>query len=246
MKHAAGGIGLVGVLIVAGALYFTGAGAWMLTSMQGLSQNCYRLVPSFAASAGSKACTVLARGVDVVSDASGKAGAFMQSLRDRFQSGISSSVDMGGIENAFQRSLAGLASPADALNQMVQRGPQPYGGGSITQQFQQAVDSFTIGQRYMHSGGMERALPWLQHSARQPQGFGVMSQLSLGNIYSRGGSGVKPDAVQAQAYYRLAFDSLSVLNASNSPQARQILQGLPASPRVMQQQIIEEMRRLQK
>lgn len=247
MRASGGGIGLVGVLVVVGLLYFTGAGAWMVNGLAGLSQSCISMVPSFATKIGYPVCGGVAKGVEFTDDMSTRVGNFIRSIEERFNDIFSSAPNIGSVRelnDSLRYAVADLASSKDTLNQMIQNGPQQLMSGNLGQQFQQAVDSFTIGQFYMNRGGISEALPWLQQSARQPNGFGVMSQLSLGDLYSRGGAGVQPNNAQAQAYYQLAAQSLQQLSASNTPQAQQMLSTLPASPQVIQQQIQQALTQL--
>lgn len=246
MRSATGGAGLVGVLLLGGALFYTGAGGWIINNMQGLSQNCFNLVPSMMANAGGVMCRGYARGVDTVEGWSQSAGDFLRNIESYFHD--ASEMKLNAVEQwggRMRREFSGLASPADQLSQMIARGPGSLSGQSIAQQFQQAVDGFTIGQYYLQQGGGAQALPWLQQSARQPGGFGLMSQLSLGGMYGQGAAGVPANPMQAQAYYQLALGSLAQLQTSNTPQAQQILQTLPVSPQQMQQQIAQAMQQLQ-
>jgi len=245
MRASGGGIGLVGVVIIIGALYFTGAGSWMMNGLSGLSQNCATMIPNFAASIGYPVCGGVSKGVEFTDDATTRVGNFIRSIEEQFSSGARFG-SLSELNESLKYAVADLASPKDALNQMISRGPQQLMGGKISQQFQQAVDSFTIGQFYVNRGGLADALPWLQQSAHQPNGFGVMSQLSLGDIYSRGGAGIQPDPRQAQAYYQMASQSLTQLNASNTPQAQQMLGTLPASPQEIQRQIQQTIAQLKR
>ena len=236
-----GGVGLGGLLIVIAALYFTGAGSWMLNRIQNLPDQCYAASMQIAPSIGDPICRGLGKAVTVVVNYSNSASASLHALREKILGGGSSSSSTGtsSLGSSIQESIASLSSSADQLQQMISDGPQQITGGNAGQQFQRAVDSFTIGQQYASSGNAAQAIPWLQQGARQPRGFGVMSQLSLANMYRVGGRGVAADPVKAQTYYGLASNSLGELSQSNTPEAQQLLQTFPASPQAVQQEIAQ-------
>jgi hypothetical protein len=146
--------------------------------------------------------------------------------------------------NQMQAKVSGFTSSGDNLARMLAAGPQ---GLSVSgmQPFQKAIDSFAIGQNYLNKNGASaQGLSWLQLGAGQPQGYGLMSQLSLGNIYATGAQGVPANPALAQHYLRQANSSLSILSNSNTPQAQQILGTLPATPDQMRQDIERAMRQL--
>ncbi len=237
MARRSGGLGLGGILVITGVLYYTGYGARMLGTMQGFSQSCYGTV----ASIGRAVATPLCKGVGVVVDGITKVadyvGGAFHTMDDtvRGVTGATARVNIDGLGNAF----SGYASPSDRLNQMMQGSPQQWFSNiDVSQRFQRAVDSFSISQNYLKQGNAAQALPWLTESARQPGGYGVLSQMSLGDLYSRGGNGVAPDTWRAQAYYRQAAASLSELNRSNSVDAQKLLRTLPGSPEEVQRQLV--------
>ena len=91
---------------------------------------------------------------------------------------------------SLRNDVASLSSSSDVLGRMLLAGPQSIGGGSAAQQFQQAIDGYSIGQRYLtQNNNPSMALPWLTRSAEQPQGYGLLSQLSLADLYRSGGTG---------------------------------------------------------
>ena len=247
MRAAApGGVGLGGLLVVLALLYFTGAGGWMLDRMQNLQSPCYSALSVAGPSIANPICNGVGSGVAAITRVSTSVGDALRGVRSKFDSIFSSAPKFSGLSdlsNALGQSFAGLSSSAESLQRMVSSGPQQISASAnnVGQQFQQAIDSFTIGQSYAQGGNMAQALPWLQHGASQPQGFGLMSQLSLGDLYRTGGGGVAANPAQAQAYYQLASRSLAQLSQGNSPQAQQILRTLPASPQAMQQEIAKAM-----
>lgn len=241
-RKSRGGPGILGALAVVGVLTFTNAGGWLLERTQELSANCYSIVPRAAANIGGKFCSGVAWAVDGITRTAASVDNFTHGVRALKQDVTDALPFMGdryALSQSVENAVAGLSSSTERLNQIVRSGPQSLSGGSISQQFQQAIDSFTIGQHYMRSGGENSAyaVPWLQQGARQSSGFGLLSQLSLGDMYRNGTGGVKVDAGRAEAYYRQAEQSLSQLSRSESPQAQQMLRSLSVSTAEMQQKI---------
>lgn len=230
-----GSAGILTLLIVAGALYYSGAGSWMWQRIQGLGTNCY----SALASAGSAIANPVCRGLSQAVEAGDHLGELLQhgmeSLRASF--GIGGLGPMQALGETVQQRLSGFGSSSDELARRIGEGPRSLLRGSTSQQLRSAVDSFTIGTQFLRNGSASQALPWLQQGAALPSGYGLMSQLSLGDLYARGGSGLAPDPLKARLYYQQAQQSLTSLQASGSPQAQQILQSLPGSPQQVAQQL---------
>jgi len=141
--------------------------------------------------------------------------------------------------------IASLASPADNLASLIHKGPGGVWGGGVSP-FQQAIDSFAIGQSFLKQGdSASAAVPWLQQGAAQPQGFGVMSQLSLANLYAGGANGVVADPQRAQYYLQEALRSMATLSGSNTKQSQQLLKNLPGSPEKIKSDIEKAILQLQ-
>lgn len=231
--------GLALLLIVMTALYFTSAGKWLWARVKELDEACYSTMSasSWATRFASPVCGTLAKGIEGL-------GQFGSAL-DRHLAGIrtlvadeSSMDELNNIANSLGGRLQSLTSPREALEKRFQFGPTTRTDGSLAQQFQQAVDHFAIGEKLLKDNrAPAQAVPWLQAGAAQPQGFGVMSQLALGNLYANGGQGVSADPQLAQAYLQQASQSIAVLTASNTPQSQKLLATLPLSPSAMQQQL---------
>lgn len=249
MRPGPSGIGvIIGIAIIIATIYYSGAGNWLARGLQGLGPGCYSLVPNFGQSVGNAVCNGVNQGAEALLVAGQDVDAFLQGVKERYLSWFSSVPDtqqLAALGDSLGRGISEFASPRSYLEEMMRTGPQQFFARNAAQPFQQAIDSFSISQYYMQHGGYTQAMPWLQQSARQDAGFGLLSQLSLGDIYSRGAGGVPRDPVQAQAYYRLASDSMRTLSSSNSPQAQQMLRSLPASPAVIQRQLNQAIRQLQ-
>ena len=245
-RRSRGGPGLIGIGVIAGLLTFTNAGNWLLTRLQGLSANCYSAVPNQVAAMGAQMCGGISWAVENTTEMAESVGGFFHGadgLKQRFAGSMPSGRDRESISNSLSAalgSLSGLASSGDQLTSMMRSGPQSISmsGAAVPQQFQQAIDSFTIGQNFMRSGEhSSQAQAWFQQGAQQPNGFGMFSQLSLADMYLNGQGGVPQNYTQAENYYRQAYQSLAQLRASNSPQSQQMLSSLPASVKEMQQKI---------
>lgn len=241
MVARAGGVSIGGLLVVTTLLHYTGAGGWMMGQLRGLSGSCAFSIPPMARSVGYPLCSGLSRGIEVTDRFSSSVGDIFRRGERMLGVDISRSAptqmlaDFGRTVDSMVR---GTASSSDILNRMMRSGPSALPSArSLSDQFQQAVDSYTIGTHLRTSGNSGLAVPWLKQGASQPQGMGLYSQLSLGNLYRNGGQGVPADRLQAQQYYRQAADSLAQLQRNPSPQARHILGGLTTSPQELQGQI---------
>lgn len=236
--------GMVGILLIGSALYFTDAGSVMFRNIRGLSDNCYGAISGAGSSISYPVCGALSRGVDGLERFGSTVSATLNGWRQR----VMGNRGLSGLDSLTQElhgRLAGLTSSNENLTQMMRRGSGVANSGSAAQRLQQAVDSFAIGQRYLSDPEQaSQAMPWLKRGAAQPEGFGMMSQLTLGNLYRHGGKGVQANPKVARAYLQQARDSLATLSSSNSPQALQLLQALPATPQAMQQQIDQAMREI--
>lgn len=95
-----------------------------------------------------------------------------------------------------------------------------------------ALSMGSLGSRHLSSGNTDMGLKYLQKSAGMGDA-GVLSQLSLGSAYGSGTGGVKIDMNASRYYNSQALDSITRLQGSSSPEAKRILQALPASPDAM-------------
>lgn len=245
MLFAAGRSGLVGLLILIAVLYYSGAGSWVLTRVKHLDEACYGAVAShsWASSLANPVCGSIAKGFAAVETAA----ANVQDRFDQWRQGVvgNSMGKLDSYTNALRDRFGSLASSQQELAQMIKSGPRLGTNLPAAAQFQQAIDSFAIGQLYMKdSATMTQALPWLQYGAAQPQGFGVASQLTLGNLYAQGGPGVPANPQLAQSYLEQAKNSIGILSSSNTQQSQQLLQTLPASPDVLAKQLERTIRDL--
>lgn len=238
--------GLV-ILIVIAALYYSGAGSWMLARLKGLDSQCYAGLSQLGAQVANPVCAMIAK-------TSASIEQFSDSIGQRLEHWQSSIFGSGGVDklrslaSGLGDNVASLASSGDALTKLMSSGPANLATAG-QQSFQQAIDSFTIGQGFLKGGGTAQALPWLQQGALQPQGFGVMSQLTLGSLYANGGQGIAVNPQRAEFYLNQARQSIALLSGSSSPQAQQLLSSLPGSPQKIQMDLeraIREIRSVQR
>lgn len=242
------GMGLSGFIVIIGLLWFTGAGAWLWERTLQLESQCYTMLVQMGSNVGSPICAGMGKAITGI---------------DRFFSGIGDSVT-GAVDSVLgtfsgtprvesmfgdlqvSNSLARLGSGKDELLSRLNQGPQALAGGSnAAEQLRNALDSFSIGQRFMGGDGSSsyQALPWLQQGAQTP-GYGVLSQLSLGELYRTGNGGVSANPQAATQYYSQAYQSIALLRETNTPEAQQMLKALPASPGKMQEEILATIRTL--
>ena len=230
-----GRVGFIGVLILVGVLCYTDVGDRMWNNVKGLDSACYSAMTRMSSQIASPVCGSVSKGIAALESFGGTIHERVVAFKEQLF-GNSAFSNANALVSALSDRVGGLASSGDTLSRMVQAGP-----GHITGQgssFQQAIDSFTIGQNYLNGGGnLAQALPWLKQGAQQPQGYGVMSQITLGNLYARGGAGVSPNPQMAQYYLSQAQNSIAALSTNRSPQSQQLLQALPGSPEQTQAQI---------
>jgi len=220
--------GITTVVILGVALYYTGAAQALWLRMQSLDTSCYSAMQSMGTHMGDPICrgvTKVMQTMDLaVDEIAGRIGYSTGAMRDE-------------VLNAANRNMGDYKNLPNRLVQMIADGPSKLTGSEPAQQLQQSMDSFAIGQHFMATDGTPtRALPWLKQGAAQP-GYGVMSQLSLGDLYRTGGNGISPDPVLAEVYYQKAKTSLTLLAQSNTAEAKQALSRLPASPQKTAQQL---------
>ncbi len=239
--------GILGILILAGVIYSTDAGGWLWARVKNLDDSCYAGLTRIDAALANPICGGLAKGIEGIEKATTNVSGMLAGWSQRFM-GNSSVNAVEYFTSGMREQLQKIASPQSTLAQMMSAGPQTkMSSTSTTQQLQQAIDSFAIGQHYLTEAGQpSQGIPWLQRGAEQPQGFGLMSQLTLGSLYTQGGQGVPANPQAAQAYLRQAKDSIVLLSASNSPQAQQLLKTLPASPQNILSQIDRILRDMKK
>lgn len=249
-RRRRGGFSLTGILIIGALLYFTGAGAWLWARIQQLPEGCYALLNEIGTAVGQPVCDGLARGLSSVGD--GTSG-LMDRIKDKVGSGTGNAVAnmedyanelfarVGGSNN----SLAGLTSSGSRLQEMM--GQQPIVLPSIAdsgERLRMALDQFVIGQHYLQGAQTAQALPWLQRSAQQPGGYGVLSQLTLGDMYRNGGYGVSANPAISRQYYENAYRSITELQTNGGRDASQLLGSLPSNPDVLKAQLQEQLARM--
>lgn len=240
-------MGLGGFVMIIALLYFTGAGKWLWARMLELEGQCYTMLAEIGSPTGGQICSGMGSAIGGIdrffSDIDGSISNFFNSIGTQFQGAADIPSAVGNIR--LTSALSRLGSSTDELAMKLRVGPQSLSLDSMQDQIRSAVDSFAIGQRYMGGDGSSayRALPWLQKGAQVP-GYGVLSQLSLGDMYRAGNGGVSLNPKAAASYYSQAHQSIDILQSSNTPQAQSILKALPASPEEIQQQLLRTIRDL--
>jgi TPR repeat protein len=236
------GIGLTGILVILALLYFTGAGKWLWSGALQAEGKCYNLMGQMGTTAGTPLCGgigSLVRTLDsATSDIGGKAQMAVDYVKGLFADHNLDSV-VGRI--SVPRSLQNLGSPRADLGRMMGYGPgNMTTGSSAADKLRNAIDSFQIGSELMQGSenSVRNAVPWLQRGAETP-GYGLLSQLSLGDIYRQGRGDVAANPQEAVTYYSSAYRSIDLLQANNSPAAQQLLATLPGSPEAVKQQLVQ-------
>lgn len=249
-RRRRGGLSLTGILIIGALLYFTGAGAWLWARTKQLPAACYATLSEIGTSMGQSGCDALARGLNSVDD--GTTG-MMERIKSKVGTGTGQAVSNmeDYADGLFARvsggnsALSGLTSSGSRLREMM--GQQPIVLPSIAdsgERLRMALDQFVIGQHYLQGGQASQALQWLQRSAAQPGGYGVLSQLTLGDMYNKGGYGVGANSNAARHYYEGAYRSIDALQVNGGRDAKQLLASLPAQPEQLKAQLQAQLQRM--
>lgn len=233
------------IIAVGMGLYYSGAGSWLMGRTRELGGGCYALMGRVGFQSGQGVCDGIARGVDYVADA---ASTLAGRVRDAVH-GTGMRME-GTAQEVFARlhiqgDLAAFTSPAKRLQAMIEQTPTLADArASAAEKLQLSLDQFVIGQQYMQQAAPEKAAVWFQESARQPGGYGVLSQLTLGDMYSAG-HGVGQSNEAARYYYAQAQRSLATLEADSSDAAQTLLANLPADTKSLRQQLSQRLQQLQ-
>lgn len=240
------GVSLTGLLIIGAILYFTGAGAWLWARVKQLPAGCYALLNDIGTSVGEPICNGLSGALDSVGD--GTSG-MLERIKDKVgASGANMEEYANGLFSRIgggNSSLGSLTSSGSRIREIMTQQPIILPSIADSQErLRMALDQFVIGQHYLQGAKTSQALPWLQNSAQQPGGYGVLSQLTLGDMYRTGSYGVKPNANYARTYYEGALVSLSNLQTANTPESRQLLGSLPAPVDQLKAQLQQQLQRM--
>lgn len=248
-KRRRRGLGLTGILVILAVLYFTGAGSWLWARMQAFEGQCFSMLAQAGTGAGGSVCSAFGGTVRWFDHALSDVGGTWRSLVDSVHTPIISR----GLESVvgelhLTAALNRLGSSDDMISSYMRRGPAALGTQeALGDKVRLAIDSFSIGRNYIGGDGSSayQAIPWLQQGARV-QGYGVLSQLSLGDLY-RGGTStsVMPNPQTSIGYYSQAFDSITFLQRAGTPEAKTMLDALPGSPAQVQAQLTEVIRSMQ-
>lgn len=239
-RRSAGG-GLVGLLVIGGALYYTGMlpAAW--DHIKNAGNHCYAALSGIGVG-GQSVCGAVNGVVGMIDrSVSGMGNEFSGWMGETEQQFNDSSNGLMQQVNQLMGSFSGsgLTSGERALASIMQRGPAglQVGAGDMAQ-LRGAMDSFAISQQLMRSEP-SLSMEWMQKGASMGA-YGMPSQLSLGNVYAQSGNNAA-----AAVYYQQALGSLQALQGSQSPAAQQMLGGMNVSPAVLTQQITAAIKQMQ-
>lgn len=236
--------GLTGIIIIGVLLYYTNAGTWLWSRVRELDVTCYAQLGHVSADIANPVCSSISYGIHALEEVGQGIAEQLDGLRQRYL-GNTSFAELDALATNVGAQVQQFASSSDKLAYFSQLGPQQFARFKLSD-FQRSVDSFAIARPNLQNpANYGAAVPWLQQGAGLSQGYGVLSQLSLGSIYAQGGGGVQANPALSQQYLTQAHQSISLLNASNTPQARQLLSTLPGSPQQMQQQIEQAIKQIQ-
>jgi hypothetical protein len=248
-RRSSGG-GLMGLLVIGGVLYYTGALPVVWDHVKNAGSACYSLANSVGVG-GQSVCGavnnfmgMVDRNVEGLGDGAGSWFADAEQSFDEQWAGSETRMDLENltaqVDDAMQSfAKSDLVSSSSTLDALMRTGPagMPEGVGEMGQ-MKSAMDIFAISQKLMRSQPA-LSMEWMQKGATMGA-FGMPSQLSLGNVYAHSGQ-----PVAAANYYNQALQSLNALQGSNSPAAQQMLGGMSVSPQQLQAQIIATIKQMQ-
>lgn len=218
-------LAMLGLLVM--ILLVTGLGQYLWRSALNVGPACQNLVASWNLYELSDTCMAM--------------GTFMASLRNQLESAVGATefgdyMDLeefsGMVARSFSSQTMGFNAPQlSGLidTSSVSGGSMSFSGGSSLDKLRSALSQGSYGSSLMSSGNTGAGLGYLKSSAGMGE-YGVLSQLSLGSAYGSGASGVGKDLGAARQYNSMALDSITKLQSSGSPEARQLLSALPGNP----------------
>lgn len=248
-------MGKLGILILLAAifgLYYSGAGVKIMANLKELPVECNVQLSKLSPSVAGNVCNAFDRALNALDEFTNKIGTYEGQLIGKIKTSLNfdNSTNMDYYAQANGASgWHGLMSSASALEEKIKQGVQYANrGSSLGEQIRNAADDFAIGSSYLNNGkgSVADALPWLQQGAAVP-GYGLMSQLSLGDIYNKGTGGVGQNPMMASQYYEQALHSIRTLEASGTGEAQEILKSLPGgSAQQLKQELLTEIARLKR
>jgi hypothetical protein len=241
--------GLTGIIIIGAALYFTGAASWLWDRYKALDGQCYSGLTAIEPSVATTVCPWVSKLIHASQDMVTAADDQIDLIRQRI-AGATNFDQLTRLTDEIGTSFEAMAGGSDAIARITAAGPQALGmglsAGSVESFFRKSVDSYAVAHQIMSkTGNAQQSIPWLSQGAAQPEGFGVLSQLKLADIYIKGAPGIPKNPAYAQHYLKQAQGSLGLLQGSNSPQAQQMLSALSKDPKALSAQISRVMRQLQ-
>jgi TPR repeat protein len=244
-KRRRSGMGFTGILLAGAVLAFTPAGPWLVQQSQTLPTACFAHIAASYPQLGQPLCGGLAKATQGLAQLTDGMGS--SSLGDQVaQLGL---TDNGVLQQLVDQSVQSLQNVASGqniklANQLMQGGGSELLQGSMKNPLGHSSDLMASAGRYLQptspSYEPARAVPILQQAAGQGN-YGFLAQLSLGNIYAQGPSGVPQNSATARQYFQQAQASLQGLLASNDPMAASTLQALPISPEALKTAIEKAM-----
>lgn len=219
-KNQQGFISIHMLAIIVGLLLVTGAGQYLWRNALELGSACHSVVAEL--------------GIYELDDMCMSIGTAMASLKNELSSMVGATswgdyMDLEDFAGMLAREFSsnfGFNSPQ--LSGMIN--PSSLSGGSFNMgDLSSVVTMGSMGNNMLSSGKSDMGLRYLQKSAGAGE-YGVLSQLSLGSAYANGTGGIGKNMEMSRYYNGLALNSIGKLQSSGSPQSKQLLKALPASP----------------
>lgn len=246
------GLGFTGWAIIGGVFVFGGGGAYVAKQMDGLGGSCRVMMQNVGLSAS--ICNPFDGGMRKIASAIPEVGSVdalsnfkLPGNMRQFTRELEQMVDTDAFQAAIGSDLAQHID-IDALRQM----DRAMGGTldmalSETQKLSMALSQTALGNgmlsgQFGGSSDPTQAVQWYEQGASMGD-YGILSQLSLGNMYASG-QHTAPDFGRAEHFYQEALLSLKSLERKNTQEAKTLLNNLPADPDTLKAQLEQQLSRL--
>lgn len=246
------GLGLTGWVLIGGVFVFAGGGTYVAKQLDTIGGGCRSMAIKVGLPTG--LCSPFDGGMKTISNAIPDVSSIdaltnfqLPGNMRQFTRQLEDLVDTSAFQAAIGPDLAKHID-IDSIRQM-----DGMMGGTLnqalseTQKLSMALSQTALGNGMLSGqfGGSnpQQASQWYEQGAQMGD-YGILSQLSLGNMYASGNH-TAPDFGRAEGYYNQALKSLEGLQGADTREATALLQNLPTDPNTLKVQLEQQLKRLQ-
>lgn len=233
-RRRASGLSLTSLIVIGGALYGTGAGAWLTDRISQLPAACYS-----GLSGQQSVCANVDRIAGSTVNIATRTGAFLDNITGGLrgmQAGSAPSINLSGT------TASPLRLPQWGQLDLSRMNVQQFHSESIKRALAPYLQAAQFSNPASVNFSPERALGLHQQSASMGA-YGLGSQLALGNAYAQG-VGTAANPAQAKQYYQQALDSLNQLEGMSNADAHGYLQSFGAPTTTMRAELEKQIQLL--